>query len=61
MNIPGMASDNPNLISDKGDEATEKNFIENKYFSKKFLTPIEAIDLINHVSGILYAYKLTHE
>lgn len=58
MLIPNSAADKPEMATDKGDIATDKNFIENIYFSKKFLTPREAIDLINQLSGMLYAHEV---
>jgi len=58
MLIPNSAADKPEMTTDKGDVATDKNFIENTYFSKKFLTPREAVDLINNISGILLAYEV---
>lgn len=59
MELPVSASEKLENITDKGDIATEKSFIENAYFSKKFLTPMEAVDLINQLSGILLAYEKT--
>ena len=59
MLIPDSAADKPEMATDSGEVATDKNFIENPYFSKKFLTPREAVDLINQISGILYAYEVS--
>lgn len=55
MRIPRSASE---PIDNKDQEPQEKNIINN-YFDKRLLTPAEAIDCINQLSGILLAYGYT--
>lgn len=47
MKIPNSASD---PIPETGEEEA---YIINKYAGKEFLTPLEAVDCINELSGIL--------
>ena len=47
MRIPDSAADGPLVNTDDG------AVIINKYFGKEYLTRLEAIDMINELSGML--------
>lgn len=47
MRIPDSAADGPLVDGEDG------AVIVNKYFGKEFLTRLEAIDIINELSGML--------
>ena len=60
MEIPGSAAGlSPGQVPDRAPADDKEAFILNPAVDKKLLTHEQAIDLINHLSGVLLVYERT--
>ena len=60
LNIPVPVEALSNGIVINGNKIDETKIIKNPYFNEEYLSKIQAIDLINRISGVLLAEGYRH-